>query len=51
MCVVEEDGGVWGGRSEWRVVDVVKSVGGDETVVVRHSCERSLGCGNCYGRK
>ncbi len=29
MCVVEEDGGVWGGRSEWRVVDVVKSVGGD----------------------
>lgn len=29
MCVVEEDGGVWGGRSEWRFVDVVKSVGGD----------------------
>ena len=29
MCVVEEDGGVWGARSEWRFVDVVKSVGGD----------------------
>ena len=41
VCVVEEDGGVCGEKSEWRSVDIVKSVGedgGDE-----EECEDEIG--------